>query len=269
MLPSNWSNHLKVSRTADPWAWAVSNLAWPKSKLLQLGPWDTTAPAPWLPSWIPVPMATTSHWLPAGEVWTPLTPGIPNGLLTIRTATTKASLSMAPTTARTVLVPLLVAHLVTPLGLLPEHSGSRAPPSIVAAGFQRRFLTPSKPSSGWWIPTAIHPPCSMSPTFAPILGELLMSTAFPPVTTSFGALSMRWRRPELWSCLPQATRVPVQAPFAVRRIATRLRSPLLPLARSMAMPVTASLSRRSHRAVPSTATRSATALRSPTSVLPV
>ena len=41
--------------------------------------------------------------------------------------------------------------------------------------------------------------------------------------------------------------VPVQAPFAVRRIATRLRSPLLPLARSMAMPVTASLSRRSHR----------------------
>ena len=76
--PSNWSNHLKVSRTADPWAWAASNLVWPKSKLLQLGPWDTTDRA-WLPSWIPVPMATTSHWLPAGEVWTRLRRESPMG----------------------------------------------------------------------------------------------------------------------------------------------------------------------------------------------
>ena len=266
MRPSNLSNLLKVTLTMAPWAWVAWNPEWPRSKLLLLGPWATTALVRWSPLWTPVPMAITNHWLPAGVVWTPPTPGTPSGLLMTRTATTRASLSTVPTTAPTAWVPLLVVLLVTPLGLLPEHSGLLEPPSIAAAEFQRPFLTPSKRFSGWWIRMAIHPPCSMSPTFAPIPGELLMSTAFPPVTTSFGALSMPWRPPELWWCLPRATKGQPRAPSAVPRIATQPRSPHLRLARSMATQETASPWRRSLRADRSTATRSAEVVRSPTSV---
>ena len=212
-------------------------------------------------------MAITNHWPPAGVVWTPLTPGTLNGLLMILTATTKVSPSTVPTTARTALVPLLVVHLVTPLGLLLGPSGLPAPPLIEAAEFPRPFLTPSKLSNGWWIPMATHPPCLMSPMFARTLGESPMSTAFPLVTTSFGALLTPWRRPGLWLSLLRATKAPVQAQSAVQPIATRRHSPRLRSGRSMAIREPASLWRLSLRVARSTAVRSAEGLPSPTSVL--